>query len=338
MNYRKKFVLVSLVLIFCFLGTLCIGRYPIDFKTIMLIIKIKITNIPIPKDLYSPYTVLLSVRLPRALLALIVGIGLTLSGTVFQGLFKNPLVSPDILGVSSGASFGAACAILFLGNSPIAVQCFTFAFGLVAVYTACAIGKLSRNNSTTTLVLSGIIISSLFSSGLSLIKYVADPYQQLPAIVFWTMGGFNTASWTSFMTTFLTMVPGLIIIYILRWRLNVLTLGDDEALSLGIDVKKARNIYIFCAALIAAASISSCGIISWVGLIVPHMARIIIGPDHKRLIPFSALLGGIFMLVMDTIARSISAGEIPISIITSFVGAPFFAFLLIKQNRNSWNE
>lgn len=337
MKYRKKFIIASAVLIICFLFTLCVGRYHIDIKTLLEIIRIKITNKSVPQNLYAAYTVLWSVRLPRALLSLIVGISLTLSGTVFQGLFKNPLVSPDILGVSSGASFGAACAILFFGNSPIYIQISTFIFGLLAVYIASLIGKLSRNT-TTTLVLSGIIVSSLFSAGLAFLKYIADPYEQLPAIVFWTMGGFNTASWNSFITALLTMMPGLIIIFLFRWRLNVLTLEDDEALSLGVDVKKARKVYIFAATLIAAGSISSCGIISWVGLVVPHMARIIVGPDHKKLIPFCAVMGGCFMLIMDTIARTISAGEIPISIITSFIGAPFFAFLLVKQSRNMWNE
>lgn len=338
MKYKKKFITALTVLIICFLFTLCVGRYHIDIKSLFRIINLKITNKPVPQNLYAAYTVLWSVRLPRALLSLIVGISLTLSGTVFQGLFKNPLVSPDILGVSSGASFGAACAILFFGNSPFYVQIFTFIFGLLAVYIASFLSKLSRNNSTTNLVLSGIIVSSLFSAGLSFLKYIADPYEELPAIIFWTMGSFNTASWQSFITALIITLPGLIIIFIFRWRLNVLTLEDDEALSLGVDIKKARKVYIFAATLIVAASISSCGIISWVGLVVPHMARMIVGPDHKKLIPFCAVLGGSFMIIMDTLSRTMSAGEIPISIITSFLGAPFFAFLLIRQGRNMWNE
>lgn len=338
MRYEKKFITALTVLIICFLFTLCVGRYHIDIKSLFRIINLKITNKPVPQNLYAAYTVLWSVRLPRALLSLIVGISLTLSGTVFQGLFKNPLVSPDILGVSSGASFGAACAILFFGNSPFYVQIFTFIFGLLAVYIASFLSKLSRNNSTTNLVLSGIIVSSLFSAGLSFLKYIADPYEELPAIIFWTMGSFNTASWQSFITALIITLPGLIIIFIFRWRLNVLTLEDDEALSLGVDIKKARKVYIFAATLIVAASISSCGIISWVGLVVPHMAQMIVGPDHKKLIPFCAVLGGSFMIIMDTLSRTMSAGEIPISIITSFLGAPFFAFLLIRQGRNMWNE
>ncbi len=338
MTNKKKFSVAVFILILCFLISLTIGRYNLKIDTILYLIKLKLFNEPMPNNLYSSYMVLWSVRLPRAIMALLVGVALTLSGTVFQGLFRNPLVSPDILGVSSGASFGAGIAILFLGNSTFAIQSFTLIFGLTAVFLAYQISRKSKSGSITTLVLSGIIISSLFSAGLSFLKYIADPYEQLPAIVFWTMGGFNTSSWESITRTFLTMFIGLIFILSFRWKLNVLSLGDDEALSLGVDVKKARKIYIFSATLIVASSISSCGIISWVGLVVPHIARMIIGPNHDILIPFSAILGGIFMLSMDTLARSITAAEIPISIITSFIGAPFLTYLLIKQNKSHWNN
>lgn len=337
MKNRNKFIALYLLLFIGFVISLAIGRYHIDIKTIFQIVKCKMLNIPLEPSLNSSTSVLLSVRLPRSLLSLIVGTSLALSGTVFQGVFKNPLVSPDILGISSGASFGAAIAIIFLGNSPFCIQLFTFIFGLLAVFLAYMLAKSSRNETITILVIAGIVISALFSSGVSFLKYIADPYEQLPTIVFWTMGGFNSATLENLIRTFLTMLPGLAIIFLLRWKINLLSLDDDDAVSLGVEIFTLRKILIFSATLIAAASISSCGIISWVGLIVPHMGRMLLGPDHKNLIPFCAGLGGIFMLFMDTIARSISAAEIPISIITSFVGAPFLAYLLIKKT-NNWSE
>lgn len=338
MSNRKKFCIAILVLILCFLISLTIGRYNLKISTILYLVELKLTNRPISHELTSPYIVLWVTRLPRAIMAVLVGVGLTLAGTVFQGLFRNPLVSPDILGVSYGASFGAAAAILFLGNSVLAIQSSTFIVALFAVFLACELSRRSKNQSITTLVLAGIIISSLFSAGLSFLKYISDPFQQLPEIEFWTMGSFNTSSWGSVIKTFSTMFLGLGFIFLFRWKLNVLSLGDDEALSLGVDVKKARRIYILSATLLVASSISSCGVINWVGLVVPHIARMIIGSDHNVLIPFSAVIGGSFMLIMDTIARSLTVDEIPISIITSFVGAPFLAYLLVRQNKNSWND
>ena len=264
------------------------------------------------------------------------GAALSASGAVLQGIFRNPLVSPDILGVSSGASFGAGLAILLIGTSTLAVSFFAFVGGLAAVTLAYQIGRRGQNT-ITTLVLAGVIISALFSAALSFLKYVADPYEQLPAIVFWTMGGFNNIDWADLGRAFPLVAGGLLLLYLFRWRLNLLALGEEEAMGLGVNVKRALPLFVLLATLVVAASISACGTIGWVGLVVPHMARIMIGPDHKHMLPFSMIVGAVFMLLMDTLARTITGAEIPISIMTSLVGAPFLGYLLLREQDKEWN-
>jgi iron complex transport system permease protein len=267
-----------------------------------------------------------------------VGAALSVSGAVFQGIFRNPLVSPSILGVTSGASFGAMLAIFLTGSSAWAVGSSAFLWGLIAVFLAYQIGRRG-GNSVTSLVLAGVIISALFTAGTSFLKYRADPYQQLPAMVFWTMGSFNAIVWADATRASSLIVLGMACIYVLRWWLNPMALSDEDAMALGIDVPRARFIYILITTLIVAASVAACGNIGWVGLVVPHMARIIVGSDHDALIPFSALSGGIFMLVMDTLARVLPGGEIPVGILTSLIGAPFFAYLLITNERKgAWQN
>jgi iron complex transport system permease protein len=336
---RNKVVLASVVILFiCFVLSMSVGRYPLTIKSIFKLIKLRVIGCELEQALDQDYIVFWSVRLPRALMSLWVGAVLGISGTVFQGLFRNPLVSPDILGVSAGASFGAGLAIILIGTSAIAIQSFSFVFGFFAVVLAYRIGSYRARSSMTTMVLSGVIVSSLFSAGLSFLKYVADPYEQLPAIVFWTMGGFSNIVWKDIIKTFPVMTICAVALFLLRWKLNIMTLGDDDAKSLGVDVNKIRIVYIFLSTLMVASSISSCGTIGWVGLVVPHMARLIVGPDHFILLPFSALMGGGFMILMDTIARTITAGEIPISIITSFIGAPFLGYLMLKQEKSNFGE
>jgi len=335
MNPRKAIIAASLILLLVFVITLCVGRYHLNVRMVGQLFWLRMTGVQ-PDSLSTDATVLWSVRLPRSIMAAMAGMVLSVSGAVFQGIFRNPLVSPDILGVSSGASFGAGLAIILAGGSALAIELSAFAWALVAVTVAYQIGK--RGNSITTLVLAGVIISAVFTAGLSFLKYVADPYEQLPAIVFWTMGGFNKIVWADILRAIPLMTGGITAIWILRWRLNLLAMGDEEAMSLGINASRERRLYIVLATLIVAASISACGSIGWVGLVVPHMARIMVGPDHKILIPFSALIGAIFMLLMDTLARTISGAEIPISIITSLIGAPFLAYLLLKQEKRQWQE
>ncbi|MEI8356838.1 MAG: iron ABC transporter permease [Deltaproteobacteria bacterium] len=253
-------------------------------------------------------------------------------------LFRNPLVSPGILGVTSGASFGATLAIFTAGNSLLAIEGSAFLWGLIAVTITYQIGRRS-GNSVTSLVLSGVIVSALFTAGVSFLKFKADPYQHLPAMVFWSMGSFNSIVWGDAVRVLVIITIGLTVVYLFRWWLNPIALGDEDAMTLGIDVPKARLIYIFIGTLVVAASVSACGNIGWVGLVVPHMARIIVGADHDALIPFTALLGGIFMLTMDTLARALPGGEIPVGVLTALIGAPFFAYLLMtNERRGGWQN
>ncbi len=337
-EHRPAFLIGVTALIFCSVGSLFLGRYWIDLGTAANVILSTVSGGMLGEPSATPALVLCSVRLPRVIAAIMVGAALSVSGAVFQGLFRNPLVSPGILGVTSGASFGATLAIFAAGNSVLAVQGSAFIWGLVAVCLAYQIGRRS-GNSVTSLVLSGVIISSLFTAGVSFLKYKADPYQHLPAMVFWSMGSFNSVVWEDTVTMMMIISAGLAMLYLLRWWLNPIALGDEDAMTLGIDVPKARLIYIVIGTLVVAASVASCGSIGWVGLVVPHMARILVGADHDALIPFTALLGGIFMLVMDTLARALPGGEIPVGVLTALVGAPFFAYLLItNERRGVWEN
>ncbi|HOL16571.1 MAG TPA: iron ABC transporter permease, partial [Bacillota bacterium] len=325
-----------LLLLICFVLSISVGRYSLPLEVILELVRCKLTNREVPSELFSPSVVFWSVRLPRAIMALLVGAVLALAGTVFQGVFRNPLVSPDILGVSAGAGFGAGLAIILVGRSALAVQSMAFIFGLAAVVAAYQIGRRSRSDSVTVLVLAGVIVTAIFTAGLSFLKYVADPYEQLPAIVFWTMGGFSDIVWKDVYWTLPVFIAGTAVLFFLRWRLDLLSLGDEEALTLGVDVKKMRVLYISASTLIVASSISTCGTIGWVGLVMPHMARLIVGPNHQFLISFASVLGAIFMLIIDTLARTISSGEIPISIMTSVIGAPFLAYLLLRQEESNF--
>lgn len=337
MQIHRGTVVGFIVLLTAMLLGLMLGRYHLNVQDVLYLINLKIHNQPAVGEAATAEAVLWMIRLPRVLMAMLVGAALSVSGAVFQGLFRNPLVSPDILGVSAGAGFGAALAIILVGTSALAIQISAFAFALLAVLAAYQIGNRGYA-SITNLVLAGVIVSSLFTAGLSFLKYVADPYEQLPTIVFWTMGGLNYIVWIDVWRAVPLVAVGLILLYIYRWRLNLLAMGDEEAMTLGVNVRRARAMYIVLATLIAAICISACGSISWVGLVVPHIARMLVGPDHKMLIPFSALAGAVFMLAMDTLARTITGVEIPISIITSFVGAPFLAYLLLQQQQHQWHD
>lgn len=334
-SHKTAFILNSAALGVTVLIAVSIGRYPIPLLTIGKLLFSVFTNIENTGDvLAQPALVLWSVRLPRILMAVMTGAALSVAGVVLQGLFRNPLVSPGILGVTAGANFGAALALLF-GGSIILIQGFAFIWGVIAVCTAFQIGK-HGDSSMTTLVLAGVIVTALFTAGLSYIKCKADPYNQLPAIVFWTMGSFNSITWMDVKTGSALIMTGLVLSFFFRWQLNPMALGDEEAMSLGVDVSLIRRMFILFATLMVAASTASCGSIGWVGLVIPHMARTIVGADHNILVPFSALLGGLFMLCMDTLARTLPGGEIPVGILTAVVGAPCFGCLLIRNKRNDW--
>lgn len=311
--------------------TLGIGRYPVPPLDVVRVLGARLIGqeSPVAGRVES---VILVVRLPRVIAGFIVGAGLAVSGAAFQAIFKNPLVSSQILGVASGAGFGAAIAIL-LAESLILIQVSSFVFGLLAVFLTYMLSRMRKRTSILMLVLSGIVISSLFSALTSMTKYVADPMNKMPAITFWLLGSLNHVSARQLYVLGPIMAASMGLIFVLRWRINVLTMGDEEARSMGIDTEKLKAVIIVCATLITAASVCICGIIGWIGLVIPHIGRLLVGPDNRRLIPAAILLGGAFLILVDATARSVSSSELPIGILTSVIGAPIFALLLRKSRR-----
>jgi iron complex transport system permease protein len=337
-DHKLALIIGLLVLFFVAILSLAVGRYQASLSVLVDVITSTLLGRETRAELVTPTLVLWTVRLPRLITAMVVGAALSLAGTVFQSLFRNPLVSPSILGVTSGASFGATLALFVVSSSAVAIEGSAFLWGLIAVALSYQIGRRS-GNSATSLVLAGVIISALFTAGVSYLKYRADPYQHLPAMVFWSMGSFNSIVWTEAAKVLAMVIPGSTVIFLSRWWLNPLALGDEDASTLGVNVTRARLIYIISGTLIVAASVAASGNIGWVGLIVPHMARLMIGSDHDGLVPFSAILGAIFMLVMDTLSRILPGGEIPVGVLTALLGAPFFAYLLIvNERKGGWQS
>jgi iron complex transport system permease protein len=273
--------------------------------------------------------VLFQVRLPRLIMGLLVGAALAGSGSALQGVMRNPLVDPYILGLSAGASFGAALVSAFFGDIFLLRQAFAFLGGILAVFLAYRMARVRFETPILSLVLSGVLIGAFFTALLSLVQLFVDPYR-LAGIVFWMMGGLHRSSWAAVQISAGPILLGLIILYRLRWHLNVLSLGDDEARSLGLPVEKERLLIIGAATLLAATAVAFAGAIGWVGLMVPHMVRMLVGPDHRRVVPLSFSLGASFLLFSDILARSAMQFEIPLGIITTLVGVPFFAYLLRK--------
>jgi len=279
--------------------------------------------------------VLLLIRFPRILLAVMVGCGLSVSGAVYQGLFRNPLVSPDILGVAAGCTFGATLGLLLPGSDYTVVRVCSFVTGIIAVFLALSMAKLVHSRKTVVLVLTGIISGSLFHAFFMVIKTIADPYNELPAIVFWVMGSLAGSSWVDTLQLCPVILAGYGCFHLFRYRLNVLSLGDAQAKSLGINPRGLRFFLIAVSSLMIAVCVSSCGQIAWIGLVIPHIVRTILGPNHRMLIPCSALLGASFLLLADDIVRTTFSSELPLGVITSLVGAPVFAWLLYR-NQNRW--
>ncbi len=330
-NYiMTMFVILAIV---TFLVSFTIGRYGIAFNELLNIFLSRIIGL---HKTWSDTAeiVLFNVRFPRVLAAMIIGAALSLSGATYQGLFKNPMVSPDLLGASAGSGFGAAIAILLSFNS-IEVQVSAFLFGIGAVMLTYIISTIigRNNNAILVLVLTGMVVSTLFSSFISMIKYVADPTNKLPAITFWLMGGLSSISSSEVIILGIVVFIGALPLYLIRWKLNVLSFGEEEAAALGINTFKVRILVIFCSTLMTASAVSISGMIGWVGLIVPHFARLLVGPNYKVLIPTSILIGSTYLLIVDDIARSLFSMEIPLGILTSLLGAPFFIFMLLKGKR-----
>lgn len=322
-------LILSAVLILLILLSLILGRYPIGIKETLGIVGSKIFSID-PFWTATQESLLLNHRLPRILLACLVGASLSAAGASYQGVFQNPMAAPDILGASSGAAFGAALAIL-LGNGKAVITLFAFCSSLITVFLVVFIGNRAKGKRSVGFILAGILISSLVTSGTSFIKLAADPENQLPAITYWLMGSLNGTKPSDVLFVLFPMSAGLIVLFLLRWRINLLTLGDDEAKTMGVNAGRIRIIVILCSTLITAASVSVSGVIGWVGLVIPHITSGLVGHDYKKLLPVSMLSGAVFLLLVDNVSRNLLTTEIPIGILTSFIGAPFFIYLLTKD-------
>jgi len=280
-------------------------------------------------------SIVLDIRLPRVILAGLVGMSLSGSGVVLQGIFRNPLVDPFILGIPAGASLGCALSVGFLPGWP--VQTMAFVFGMAAVAMTYGMAKTQGEVSRLPLILSGVIVSAFFTAMLSVIKFLVDP-NKLQSIVFWLMGSFSLADWRQARIAAAGVVIGLVPVVLMRWRLNVLSMGEEEARAMGIRVRRDRIVFIVCTSLAVSLAVSVSGIIGWVGLMAPHLVRMLAGPDHRTLVPLSIAWGAAFMILADTIARNLTTFDVPVGIITALLGAPFFVFLMKKGGKESWGK
>jgi len=328
---RQKLLFLGIIFVFVFFGSFSVGRYPVPPWDVLKIIINEL--IPLEQTWNDQMSlVVLNIRLPRVIAAALIGCALSTAGGIYQGMFKNPMVSPDILGSSAGAGFGAALGILCaFGYYGISISAFIF--GLIAVIVAVAAASRFRSNVTLGLVLAGIMIGSLFQACTSFIKLVADPTDELPAITYWLMGSLASIRIYDLQMLLPVMLVGLIPLFFLRWRLNVITLSEEEARSLGVNTKRIRILVILCATLVTAASVAVSGMIGWVGLVIPHFARKLVGCDYKILLPAIMLIGGSFLMVVDNVARTLTTSEVPIGILTAFIGAPFFLYLILQGGK-----
>ena len=329
---RTVLLVLAAFLLLAVLLSFCLGRYPVGLDELQGILRYRAglyRGEPFWSD--TQYVAVWNVRMPRILLAVLVGGSLASAGAAFQGAFQNPMASPDILGASAGACFGAALAI-FYDFGTAAVTASAFAMSMLTVGLVFFVSRFVRGEKIIGLILSGIMISSLFQAGTSFIKLAADPGDKLPAITYWLMGSLVGATGSEVSFVLWPMLAGFIVLMLLRWHLNVVTMGDDDARSMGVHPGHVRLAAIAGATLLTAASVSVSGMIGWVGLVIPHMMRRLTGSDHRFLIPASALGGGLFLLVVDDLSRGLSQGEIPIGILTAFIGAPFFLLLITRRS------
>lgn len=329
---RRRYALVLLAMLAALVGatllSFWIGYYPLSPGDV---VRAFLSRFGVESSMDpNAVTIFWNIRLPRILSAVFIGASLSAAGAAYQSMFRNPLVSPDILGVSSGASLGAAIAIL-CGQANWVVQLAAFTGGVCAVALSYIISRKSPHSQTLSLVLTGSMVMALCNAGVTMIKYVADPNDVLQQITFWLMGSLTKTDTESFLWSGAPMALGMAVVLLLRWRLNVLTLDEEEARSLGINVRRTRLIFIAASTLLSASAVCLGGLIGWVGLMVPHMARALVGADSGRLMPACAMLGGAYLLLMDDLARSILTMELPIGVVTSIMGAPFFVYLIIRR-------
>ena len=333
---KRALLGLGLALLGLFLLSFSLGRYGVPPVTVVKILLTRLAELFLGKGALSRSwteqmeTVVINIRLPRILMACLVGCSLSAAGAAFQGVFHNPMASPDILGASSGAAFGAALAIL-LGASSRWITVSAFCFGLVTVGLVMLVARRAPGARLINLILAGIMLSSLFNAGTSYIKLVADPSNQLPQITYWLMGSLSGTRISDVPLAFFPMAVGLLPLFLLRWQLNLLSLGESEARSLGVNTRRVRLVLLLSATLITAASVSFSGMIGWVGLVVPHLCRKLLGSDHRYLMPGSFLCGATFLLLVDDVSRNLLAVEIPIGILTALIGAPFFLYLITRK-------
>ena len=307
---------------------MCVGRMEVPLSDVVKSIAALFTG---QKNNIQNYSIIVNLRLPRILMAIIVGAGLTCAGNTFQSLFSNPLATPDILGVTSGTCVGAILAII-LSCSILETQLIALVFGLASVAFTIRIAGQNKSGSMVYLVLAGVIASSLFNAIGSLLKYTADPQDKLPEITYWLMGSFTSATYRKILIGSPFILAGIVIIYLLRWRLNILALSEDEAKASGIDLKKTRLIFILASTIITASAVSMCGQVGWIGLLIPHCARMLVGSNNRYVVPVSISLGASFMILIDTLSRTLSVIELPLSVLTAIIGAPVFISLLNRSN------
>jgi iron complex transport system permease protein len=322
----RSALVAGAVLLVLVVVAFAVGRYPVSVNELFSVL----SGQPVGANVE---TVVLQVRGPRVLAALVVGAALAAAGTAYQGMFRNPLVSPDILGVSTGAALGAVLAI-FLSKSILVTQAFAFAGGMAAVGLVYGVGsRLRGHDPLLALVLTGVVIGTLLGSAIALLKYLADPYNQLPAITFWLLGSLASISPQDISYSIPPVLVGLVPMLLLRWRVNLLALPDDEARALGVDTRRLRTIVVSCATLMTAAVVAISGIIGWVGLLIPHAARLLVGPGFGRLLPLAMLMGAAFMLAVDTLCRTIATIEVPPGVLTALIGTPLFLWLFALARR-----
>ena len=314
-------------------GSLLLGRFPISpVEGAAMLLHQAFPDLVEQTWTGQQASIFFNVRAPRIVLALLIGCCLSAAGAAFQGTFQNPLVSPDLLGASQGAALGAAIAIL-LGLSSLQISMWAFVFSLITVALVVFISMHARGNPITVVILAGVMVSSLFSAGVSYTKLVADPNDTLPAITYWLMGSLTGAKFADIQLVTIPMAVGLIVLFALRWRINILTMGDDEAATMGVNAKLVRLLVMVAATLVTASSVAVSGMIGWVGLVIPHLCRMLVGCDYRKLLPASMVMGAGFLLLVDDIARVATTMEIPIGILTAFVGAPFFLYLITKGRK-----
>lgn len=339
-GFALQITVLFIVLVVVMIFALSVGRYPIPFFKVMAILVDNLVGFT--GDGANDWKIIEEnvvelVRLPRILVAGLCGAALSLTGATLQGMFRNPLVGPQIIGVSSGAAFGGVMAILLLLPG-LFITVSSFFFGVVALLITMGVARAGGGKNVLALVLGGIVTSAFFTALVSLIKYTADPNDTLPAIVYWLLGSYNESRYIDVIYIAVPMVIAGGIIYKMRFLVNILSLGEEEARSLSINVDGSRRIILLSCAVLTAATVSVSGIVGWVGLVIPHFSRMITGANHARLLPVSMLSGGIYMILVDTIARTASYGEIPIGVLTALLGAPIFGWLLYRSQMKGWSN